>query len=1150
MSKNPFTHLHVHTQYSLLDGACKIDQLIDKVKASGMSSLAITDHGNMFGAMDFYNIAKSKGIKPIIGCEMYVAPESRLQRQKVGNVSSYHLVLLAKDMTGYKNLVNLVSLSYTEGFYYKPRIDKEILRKYSDGIIGLSACLGGEIPSLLLRKSYNSALDAAKEYEDILGKGNFFLEIQRNLIDEQDTANDGLVKISSDTGIPLVATNDCHYLNKEDAKAHEVLLCIQTGKTMNDTNRMRLPSSEFYLRTEEEMREVFSDSQEALENTSLIAEQCDLSFETGKYYLPNYDVPDGFDLSSYLEKLAFDRIPELYPDTAKLTGQDFEDSTVVKRLRMELGVIANMGFPGYFLVVWDFIHYARKNGIPVGPGRGSAAGSIVAYCLGITNIEPLKYNLLFERFLNPARLSMPDIDIDFCMDRREEVINYVSEKYGVENVAQIITFGTMSARAVIRDVGRALDMPYSEVDRIAKMIPNVLKITLDGALEQEEELRKLVREDGQVANLIKHARSLEGLARHASTHAAGVVIAPEPLVNYVPLYKDPNGETVTQYTMTTLEEIGLLKMDFLGLRTLTVIDNAIKAIKRSTGTDLDIDKIPLDDPKTFKLLCSANSSGIFQLESSGMQDLLRRIKPESFEDIIALIALFRPGPLGSGMVDDYIMRKHGDVEIKYDHPLLEPILSETYGVILYQEQVMRIAGVMAGFSMADADFLRKAMGKKKVEEMARQKEKFVSGAVENNIDKGLAGKVFDLMAHFAGYGFNKSHSAAYALVAFQTAYLKAHYPVELLAALLTCEKGNLDKVVKHIEEGKKRDIEILPPDINESKLDFTVHKGKIRFGLSGVKNVGENAVVEIIREVEAEGPFVDLFEFCERVDLKLVNRRVIESLIKCGAFDSTGVARSKMVAVLDHAISSGQQAQQDKNSGQLSLFDFLGGGSEENTESGRLTFPDIEEWSTKERLLGEKEILGLYVSDNPLSPFAKDLKLLRYNTKNVLGLPTKTKVELGGILNLSRTIATRKGTMAIVELHDLHSSIEVVLFADKYTEFGEFIDGFSAVLVSGEFVNKDERVQVKCDSIVPLKQVRKRKVKKLTVRLPIGMECEKLLTLKTLLEKHKGECGVGFDVVNPGLYKAGFSIKYKVDPCEHLVSSVENLIGNGTVSFE
>jgi len=1144
-----FTHLHLHTQYSLLDGACRIDKLVKRAVGFGMDAIAITDHGNMFGAMEFYNRATAGGIKPIIGCEMYVAAQSRFSRQKTAEGSAaYHLVLLASDMTGYKNLVKLVSLSYIDGFYYKPRIDKESLQKYHEGLIGLSACLGGEIPTLLLGNRYKDARESALEYENILGKGNFYLEIQRNLIDEQETANKGLVGISKDTSIPIVATNDCHYLSKEDAEAHEILLCIQTGKTINDEKRMRLPTQEFYVRSPEEMQKLFSAFPESIPNTMRIAERCNLSFETGKYYLPGYDVPPEHSLDSYLAEITEKGIMERYPELAELSGEALGETVIMKRMHTELDIIKNMGFPGYFLVVYDFIDYARKQDIPVGPGRGSAAGSIVAYALGITNIDPLKYNLLFERFLNPSRISMPDIDIDFCMDRRAEVIRYVSNKYGKDNVAQIITFGTMSARSVIRDVGRALAMPYEEVDGIAKLIPDALKMTLDLALEESEGLRKLVRSNPQVEKLIGYARALEGLARHASTHAAGVVIAPQPLNNYVPLYKEPNGEIVTQYQMNILESIGLLKMDFLGLRTLTVIDNAIKIIQENLGITVSINDIPLDDPSSFELLGNADTSGVFQLESSGMKDLLRRIKPETFEDIIALIALFRPGPLGSGMVDDFINRKHGKTKIKYDHPLLEPVLKETYGVILYQEQVMRIAGIMAGFSMADADFLRKAMGKKKAEEMAKQKKKFVAGACEKGIDKTVAEKVFDLMAHFAGYGFNKSHSAAYAMVSYQTAYLKAHHPVEFTAALLTCEKDNMEKVVKHIREAKENGIIVLPPDVNESKTNFTVHENKILFGMSAVKNVGENAVAEIIQQVKKGGKFKDIFDFCERVDLRGVNRRVIESLIKAGAFESTNVYRSRSMAVLDTAIETGQQVQKDRRKGQLTLFDFIG------KQKGKAVqpepeFPNIDEWGKQDLLLQEKEVLGLYLSSHPLDQFSKELRVLKHNTQNIPNKPGK--IDLGGILSLEKKLRTKKGDdMCIAQLQDTEGSVEVVMFPESYEKFQHFLDGITPIMLTGEVSVKDTTTKIICNSVENIEAVVGKNINKVIVDLPVDLDCDKIAFLRDVFIKHTGKRELALSLVYPDRYEVGIFLPEMVEPNNAFVVEVEEIAGKGSVVFE
>ncbi|MBI3599482.1 MAG: DNA polymerase III subunit alpha, partial [Nitrospinae bacterium] len=900
MQHSDFVHLHLHTQYSLLDGAIRLEPLFKKAGEYKMPSLAITDHGNMFGAVDFYQTAKKYGIKPIIGCEVYVAPTSRLEKSSQEGISdsSYHLILLAKNITGYKNLVSLVSAGYLEGFYYRPRIDKELLSKHTEGLIALSSCMKGEIQRLLHKGQKDNAYKAASFYKDIMGERRFYLEIQDQNIPDQKDINRDMLDMAKKLSIPLAATNDCHYMDEKDAEAHEVLLCIQTGKTTDDPKRMRFTTNQFYFKSPQEMKLLFKEAPEAISNTVEIAERCNLDMRFDQIHLPHYDVPSDTTLDGYLRDMAIHGLEKRLKKSEELGVKSEELRKVYfDRLESELKMIKAMGYSGYFLIVWDFIDYARRKGIPVGPGRGSAAGSLVAYALRITDLDPIKYGLLFERFLNPERISMPDIDIDFCMERRDEVIDYVTEKYG--NVAQIITFGSMNAKAVIRDVGRAMAMPYSEADRIAKLIPNRLNITLDDAIKEEPRFKEMEKKDERVKRLLDIARILEGLPRHASTHAAGVVISPAPLTEFMPLYKANKGEITTQYPMEDIEKLGLLKMDFLGLRTLTVIRKTEELIRKRYESGFSIENIPLNDKDTYKLLSDARTFGVFQLESSGLRDILRKLKPEVFEDVIALVALYRPGPLGSGMVDDFIKRKHGTVPIKNIVPQLDDILKETYGVILYQEQVMRIAGVLGGFSMGAADTLRRAMSKKKPEEMAQQREKFVKGAVANGIPQDKADKIFDLMEHFAGYGFNKSHSAAYALVAYQTAYLKSHYPLEFMSSLLSSEMGNTDKVIQYIAECKDMGIQALPPDINESFSDFTVvyeenvevgmkksgvgsresnpnpeprtlplHKGGIRFGLAAVKNVGGSAVEAILKVREIKGSFNSLMDFCESVDLR------------------------------------------------------------------------------------------------------------------------------------------------------------------------------------------------------------------------------------------------------------------------------------------
>ena len=910
MTKIPFAHLHVHTCYSLLDGASRIPDLIARTKELGMDSIAITDHGAMYGVIDFYKEAKKQGIHPIIGCEAYLAPESRFDRTEVRGTRYYHLILLAENNEGYKSLVKLISLANTEGMYYKPRVDKEILRKYSKGLICLSACVAGEIPQAILRGEKERAEKLVEEYIDIFGRENFFLEIQNHGLADEKTAFAGVIELAEKFDIGLVATNDIHYVRKKDTEAHDVLLAIQTSKGVNDPTRMRYAEGEFYMRSPEEMQELFQDHPEALANTQKIAERCKVDFEFGRLHLPNFPLPEGMTDDAYLKQLCEENLPRCYE---KITP------AVRERLEYELSIIHRMGYDSYFLIVWDFIKYARSEGIAVGPGRGSAAGSIVAYLLGITNLDPLKYELLFERFLNPERVTMPDIDIDFCYIRREEVIDYVKRRYGSDHVAQIITFGTMAAKGAIRDVGRALEMTYASVDRVAKAVPSELGITLDRALADSQGFRSIYEESDETKRLIDFARDLEGLPRHSSTHAAGVVIARNPLTDYVPVQVS-DGTLVTEYDKDHVEELGLLKMDFLGLRTLTVIADALKNIKKSRGITIDIDKIPLEDEKTAKMLCRGDTGAVFQMESAGMTNLVKDLQPRNFQDLIPTVALYRPGPLGSGMVTDFIAGRHGKKKVTYLHPLLEPILKETFGVVLYQEQVMQVVQVLANFTLGQADILRRAMGKKKHDVLMSQRETYMKGAKENGIEPALAEKIFDLLTHFADYGFNKSHSAAYALVAWQTAYLKAHYPQEFMAAMLTSIMDTNDKVGVYIELCRRMGIKILPPDVNASEATFSVDGDAVRFGLAAVRNVGEAAIKSLATVREEGGAFTSLLDFCTRVDMRTTNKRVLESLIKCGAFDSLGARRSQLLAVLERVVDVAAQKPADVASGQIGRF--------------------------------------------------------------------------------------------------------------------------------------------------------------------------------------------------------------------------------------
>src|SRR5574341_953940 len=961
MQHSDFVHLHVHSEYSLLDGAAQLEKLVQKAKDLRFPAIALTDHGNLFGAIDFYLAAQRAGVKPILGCELYVAPGSRRERgsQDGGYEGANHLTVLVRDRHGYENLIKLVSKAYREGFYYKPRVDKELLAEHAEGLLVLSGCLNSEVSRLLAAGEAARAREVAGWYREVFGRDNYFMEVQAHGLEEQRRVTAETLKIASALGARVVGTNDSHYLEAGHAQAHEALLCIQTGTNLNDPNRWRFSSEEFYVKSAEEMARVFAELPEACRNTLAVAERCNLTLDFGAFHLPRYVVPDGHTLDSYLRELATGGLRRRYGPAPA--------AAIEARLDHELAVIEKMGFAGYFLVVWDFIHYARQRGIAVGPGRGSSAGSLTAYCLGITNIDPIRYGLLFERFLNPERISMPDMDIDFSDDRRDEVIDYVTKKYGTDNVAQIITFGTMGAKAVIRDVGRGLGMPYSDVDKIAKLVPNRLNISLDEAIAESPPLAEAVRSRPEVEELWRVAKCLEGLTRHASTHAAGVVISPDPLIEHVPLYKDPKAgsKPTTQYAMGAIEKIGLLKIDFLGLRTLTVIANTLELIASGRGVPIKNGEIPLDDPATFHLLSEARTFGVFQLESSGMRDLLRRLRPERLEDIIALVALYRPGPMV--MIDDFINRKHGKVKIAYDHPLMEAILKDTYGVMVYQEQVMRIASELAGFSMGEADVLRKAMGKKDPEMMDRQRKKFTDGAKAKGIPARAAEKIFDKMAPFAGYAFNKPHATSYALLAYQTAYLKTLYPVEFMTALLTSEMADTDKIVKYIDECRQMAITILPPDVNESGSHFAVVGDKIRFGLVAIKNVGEAAIQSMLATRRDKGPFRSLFDFCERVDLRLVNKRVIEGLIKCGSFDSLGAARAQLMAVVDRAMEAAASSQRGRVMGQVSLLDAL----ESKGAPGRQdpALPGIPEWSRNQRLAAEKETLGFYVTGHPLADF-------------------------------------------------------------------------------------------------------------------------------------------------------------------------------------
>jgi len=1135
-----FVHLHVHSQYSLLDGACHLEKLVEKAKEFKMPALAVTDHGNLFGAIDFYQLAQKAGIKPIIGCEVYVAPGSRLDRhpQDGQYEGANHLTLLVKDRTGYKNLIKLVTSGYLEGFYYRPRIDKDLLSRHYQGLVALSGCLNSEVCRLLAQREEKKALEAAAWHRDLFGPQDYFLELQSHGIEGQHDVNRSLLAMAKNLGTSLVATNDVHYLNAGDDKAHDALLCIQTGKTVADRERMRFSSNQFYFKNPQEMQALFSEVPEALVNTVGIAERCNLQLEFNKIHLPHYQVPPEYTLDTYLAACSWRGLQERY-------GQMTEEAK--HRLAGELQVIEKMGFAGYFLIVWDFIRFARERGISVGPGRGSAAGSLVAYALGITNIDPLRYGLLFERFMNPERISPPDMDIDFADDRRDEVIGYVAQKYGKDNVAQIITFGTLGAKAVIRDVGRVQGMPYGDVDRIAKMVPSILNIGLDEALAQSPPLKEVVHSQPEVAELWQIARSLEGLTRHASTHAAGVVISREPLTEHVPLYRGAKGEITTQYAMGAIEKIGLLKMDFLGLRTLTVIANTLKLLKETRGVHIQADQIPLDDPKTFHLLSEAKTSGVFQLESGGMRDLLKRLRPERLEDVIALVALYRPGPME--MIPDFINRRHGRVKISYEHPLMEKYLKETYGVMVYQEQVMQIGSEMAGFTMGEADILRRAMGKKDPELMARQREKFLAGAAARSIPKAKAEKIFDLMAQFAGYGFNKSHAAAYAMVAYQTAYLKANYPMEFMAALLTSEMGNTDKTVVHIEECRQMGIEILPPDVNESGSTFRVVEGKIRFGLAAVKNLGETAIQSILNARLTGGGFSSLPDFCERVDLRLVNKRVIESLIKCGAFDSLGFRRSQLMATVDQAMEGAAAVHRDRAQGQVSLLDVLGGGL---SQVRTLQMPEIPEWPHAQRLTAEREILGFYVTGHPLSEYeALARQYATATTDGLSNLRDRETVTLCGVVTAVKEISTKTGDrMAFVTLEDLRGSAELIAFPDLYKSKMLLLVKDNPVLIKGQVDVGEEAVKILLSEVQPLDDLQEKPMTELEIALrPETLSTEVLQQIREAAAQFKGPFPLRFrlhlDRRTTVVIEASESLR--VSPLPAFLSQVENIVGPGSV---
>ena len=1155
MSTAGFTHLHVHSQFSLLDGSIRIANLLEKCQEFGMDAVALTDHGAMFGALEFYLKAKKAQIKPIVGCEFYVAPGDRRDRKAVDGQVAFHLVLLAMNAGGYQNLMKLASIAQTEGFYYKPRIDMETLVAYSDNLLALSACLHGHVPYLLGQGDTGGARAKAKEFQKIFGD-RFYFEIQENGIPEQRLVNDGLVKLGKELGIKLVATNDCHYLLREEAYAHEVLLCIQTGKTINDPKHFKFATDQLYFKSPDDMRRDFAWCPEAIANTQEVAERCHLDLKMGDYHFPNFPVAEGESLETMFTKACRDGLERRFAQMKKMGGySDDVDRQYRARLESEIDVIVKMDFPGYFLIVADFINWAKDHDIPVGPGRGSGAGSLAAYCLRITNIDPIPFGLIFERFLNIERKSMPDFDIDFCQDRRGEVIDYVRGKYGgPAHVAQIITYGTMKARGVIRDVGRALEIPLAEVDAIAKLVPESLHMTLEKALQEEPKLAEAAKADAKTAELLSISKTLEGLARHTSTHAAGVVISPGPMTDYLPVCRgNTDDETVTQYDMKHTEMTGLIKFDFLGLTTLTIIHKALQLIKADSGHELDIDTIPLDDQATFELLRKGDALGIFQLESSGMQELLVKMAPDSIADLVALVALYRPGPLESGMIDDYINTKHGRVEAHYPLPQLEEVLAETYGVIVYQEQVMKIANILASYSLGDADNLRRAMGKKIPEVMNAEKEKFMTGALKNGHPADKAEYIFDLMAKFAGYGFNKSHSAAYALVSYQTAYLKSHYPAQFMAALLSCVMGNTDKVMVYINQCREHGIEVLPPDINESRKDFSVVGGRVRFGLAAVKNVGDSALDSLLEEREKSGKFTSLSNFCNRVDSRRVNSRVSESLIKSGCFDSLGYNRAQLMAILDKALEQAKAVQRDNQSGQKSLFALMPKASKA-PEATEIIPPPIAEWDERQRLAYENESIGFYITGHPLAVAMEDIKTIASCEIRELADWPEQAALIGGLIQSVKRLKSKKGDpMAFITVEDMYESVEAVVFSETYGKCQAILDAKEPVIVQGT-VQKDERgVKLIAEDIRPLPEAREKYTQSAALHLYADkIDQEKLDKVKKTVREFYGSCPFIITINFPdgGQVDVKTAQDLTIRPCREFDETLRRILGHPAVFYQ
>jgi DNA polymerase III subunit alpha len=1153
MPDKPFVHLHCHTDYSLLDGACEITQLMRLVAEQKMPAVAMTDHGNLFGAVSFFNAAKDAGVHPVIGCEVYVSQQGHKSRSDTDRYN--HLVLLCESQEGYRNLIDLVSTAFLDGFYYKPRIDKDLLAAHAKGLIAMSACLRGDINETLLADKYDDARRRAYTYQDIFGKNNFFLEVQDHHLEQDARVAPQLNRLSSETGIPLVATNDSHYLRKDDARAHEILLCIQTGKTMSDTSRMRWSSPDFYLKSRAEMMELFAELEDSLDRTWEIAQRCHVKLEKVKEPFPRFEVPEGHSADTWFEYIARQGFERRRPrlEALRASGRLKHDlAEYTARLDREIRMIQQMQFSGYFLIVWDFIRFAKSLSIPVGPGRGSAAGSLVSYAMQITDIDPLQYGLLFERFLNPERINLPDIDIDFCMNRRGEVIQYVTEKYGREQVAQIITFNTLGARAAIKDVGRVLDMSFADVERITKLVPNVLNIGLEDSIKAEPGFNEMARKDPRVADVLTVARRLEGLARNCSVHAAGVVIAPQPLKQLVPLYRTNREEIVTQYDMAALEKLSLLKMDFLGLTTLTLIDDALKMIRKRHGVELVPEDLPLDDPATYEIFTKALTSGIFQFESQGMRDILRRYQPNRIEDLTALNALYRPGPIQGGMVDDFIDRKHGRKAIVYDLPELKEILEETYGVIVYQEQVMQISNRIAGYSLGEADILRRAMGKKKAEEMAKQREHFIQGALERGFPQRKIEKIFDLMEQFAGYGFNKSHSAAYAYLAYVTAYLKAHYPVDFMAALLSAETGNTAKVVKYINECREMSITVLPPDVNASDWSFTPGGDGIRFGLGAVKNLGPSAVETIRKAREEVGRFRSIYQFCEKVDLASLNRRMIESLIRAGAMDSLAGTRAQLFQAVEGAMEAGQRAWRDRECGQAGLFGgemALDGTTAEHPDP---PLPQVADWSSRDMLAGEKEMLGYYVTGHPLDHYqAKIAELATHDTSQLEGLSKNAEVAICGVLTgITRKRNREAKPWAAMQLEDRHGAIELMVFTTQYERLAPDIVEDQAVLVRALVLPEENAPpKISAQEIVPLEKAAVNLPSLISIRVWLGRNgtADKAGALRELCERKHGATQVRLRLEAPRDFSVILDIPATVRPDREFRAEVEKICGPDSI---